>query len=102
MEKCLNADMKYWNDASYDMAGKLLMGGSAMGYSLGVNYYINDHVKMMLDYQYTDNDQFASGKSNKFFCGLDTAGKPTRDPRKVASEGGVNVNMVSLRFEIDF
>ncbi|MBQ0078151.1 MAG: hypothetical protein KBS55_05945 [Bacteroidales bacterium] len=98
----LNADMKYWNDASYEMAGKLLMGGSAMGYSLGVNYYINDHVKMMLDYQYTDNDQFASGKSNKFFCGLDTDGKPTRDPRKVAGEGGVNLNMVSLRLEIDF
>lgn len=99
----MNADMRLWNDASFADAGKLIMGGSAMAYALGVNYYINDHVKFVLNYQYNDNDQFASGKGNKFYVGLDSANKPTKDPRTVASaDAGVNYSMVSCRFEIDF
>ncbi len=99
----MNADLAFWDSASYTDASNLIMGGSAMAYALGINYYINDHVKFVLNYQYNDNDRFASGKGNKFYCGLDNTNKPTRDPRAVASaDAGVNYHMVSCRFEIDF
>ena len=103
----LNADKAYWDAATYEQAGKLIMGGSAMAFSIGINYYINNNVKFVLDYQYTDNDMFASGKSNKFFVGRDGDGNATRDPRKVDFEktgdmGGINYHMVSTRLEINF
>lgn len=79
-----------------------IMGGSAMAYALGLNYYINDHVKIQLNYQYNDNDRFASGKNNKFFCGLDEVGAPTMNPYKTVGKAGVDYHMVSMRFEIDF
>lgn len=98
----LNADQALWKNASYADAAKLIMGGSAWAYALGLNYYINNNVKMVLNYQYNDQDKFCSGKSNKFFCGLDEDGKPTKDPRQVNGKGGVDYQMLSFRIEIDF
>lgn len=88
-------------------ADKKLMGGSAMGYSLGLNYYATDHVKFQLNWQYTDNDRWASGKGNKFVVGRDASGAAVKDPTKadVAASGGnvgVNYHMVAFRMEIDF
>jgi len=79
-----------------------IMGGSCMAYSLGLNYYVNDHVKFQLNWQYNDNDRFASGKGNKFYCGVDETGKAVKDPYKTVGAGGVNYHMVAMRFEIDF
>lgn len=79
-----------------------IMGGSAMAYALGLNYYINDHVKIQLNYQYNDNDRFASGKGNKFFCGVDETGAATRNPYYTRGKAGVDYHMVAMRFEIDF
>ena len=79
-----------------------IMGGSCMAYALGLNYYINDHVKIQLNYQYNDNDRFASGKGNKFVCGVDAAGNPTKNPYKTVGAAGVDYHMVAMRFEIDF
>ena len=79
-----------------------IMGGSCMAYALGLNYYINDHVKVQLNYQFNDNDRFASGKGNKFVCGVDEAGNPTKNPYKTVGKAGVDYHMVAMRFEIDF
>lgn len=79
-----------------------IMGGSSMAYALGLNYYINDHVKVQLNWQYNDNDRFASGKGNKFYCGVDAAGKPVKDPYLTKGKAGVDYHMVAMRFEIDF
>ena len=79
-----------------------VMGGSAMAYALGLNYYINDHVKFMLDYQFTDNDRFASGKGNKFYCGVDETGKAVKNPYNTVGKAGVDYSAVTMRFEIDF
>ncbi len=78
-----------------------VMGGSAMAYTLGINYYVNNNVKFQLNYQFNDNDRFANGK-NKLFSGLDENGAPTKDPYKTVGKAGVDYHMVSLRFEIDF
>lgn len=79
-----------------------IMGGSAMAYAVGLNYYINDHVKVQLNWQYNDNDRFASGKGNKFFCGVDENGAATRNPYYTRGKAGVDYHMVAMRFEIDF
>lgn len=79
--------------------------GAAEAYALGLNYYINNHVKIVLNYQYNNNDRYANGKGNKFFVGLDEAGKPTKDYTKVvAADGkaGVDYSMLAVRFEINF
>ena len=79
-----------------------IMGGSAMAYALGLNYYITDHVKVQLNWQYNDNDRFCSGKGNKFTCGVDEAGKPTKNPYNTRGNAGVDYHMLAMRFEIDF
>ena len=89
-------------DRALAAADQKIMGGSCMAYSAGINYYINDHVKVQINWQYNDNDRFSSGKGNKFYCGLDSAGKPTKDPYKTVGAAGVDYQMVAMRFEIDF
>ncbi|MCF0173152.1 MAG: porin [Bacteroidales bacterium] len=79
--------------------------GGAEAYCLGLNYYVNNHVKFMVNYQFNNNDRYANGKGNKFYVGCDADGKPTKDFAKVANasgKAGVDYNMVSFRMEIDF
>ena len=77
-------------------------GGAAEAYTLGLNYWVNENVKMQLNYQFNNNDRYANGK-NKLFVGLDEAGNPTKDFGKIASKSaGVDYHMLAVRFEIDF
>ena len=79
--------------------------GAAEAYALGLNYYINNHCKIMVNYQYNNNDRYANGKGNKFYVGTDAAGQPTKDYTKVANaagQSGVDYSMLSVRMEIDF
>ena len=89
-------------DAKLAATDQKIMGGSAMAYAVGLNYYVTDHVKVQLNWQYNDNDRFCSGKGNKFFCGVDDTGAPTRNPYYTKGKAGVDYHMVSMRFEIDF
>ena len=79
--------------------------GAAEAYTLGLNYYINNHCKIMVNYSYNNNDRYANGKGSKFYVGLDSNGAPTKDYTKVATasgKAGVDYSMMSLRMEIDF
>jgi len=81
-----------------------VFGGSAEAFAVGLNWWVNNNVKIQLNYQYNNNDRYANGK-DKLYVGLDAAGKPTRDYTKVATESGkagVDYSMLALRFEIDF
>ena len=81
-----------------------VFGGCAEAYTVGLNWWVTNNVRMQLNYQYNNNDRYANGK-NKLFVGLDDAGKPTKDYAKVvapAGKAGVDYSMVSLRFEVDF
>jgi phosphate-selective porin OprO/OprP len=92
----LNADM------NLNPNDQKIMGGSSMAYTLGLNYYINDHVKVQLNYQYNDNDRFSAGKGNKFNVGVTETGTPTKNPYLTSGKAGVDYHMVAFRFEIDF
>ena len=89
-------------DRALAAADQKIMGGSCMAYAAGINYYITDHVKVQINYQYNDNDRFCSGKGNKFYCGLDKDLKPTKNPYNTKGAAGVDYHMVAMRFEIDF
>ena len=79
-------------------------GGASEAYAVGLNWWVNNNVKLQLNYQFNNNDRYANGK-DKLNVGLDSAGKPTKDYKKVvAADGkaGVDYHMLALRFEIDF
>ncbi len=79
-------------------------GGSAEGYSLGLNYYVNPNVKFMMNYIYNNHDRYANGKG-KLFVGTDADGNLTKDPFEVTEpdgQAGDDFGMLSFRIEIDF
>lgn len=79
-------------------------GGASEAYALGINYWVNNNVKFMLNYQYNNNDRYANGKG-KLLVGHDAAGKPTSDYTKVTERGGkagADYSMIALRCEIVF
>ena len=81
-----------------------IYGGSAEGYSLGLNYYFNPNVKFMLNYIYNNHDRFANGKG-ELYVGHDINGDLTKDPSDViesAGNAGDDFGMLSFRIEIDF
>lgn len=79
-------------------------GGAGENYTFGINYYINQSVKFVLNYQYTNNDRYANG-NGKYFIGHTAAGVPTKNPA-LAVEGkhraGVDYSMIGMRMEVDF
>ncbi|MDD3385265.1 MAG: porin [Bacteroidales bacterium] len=81
-----------------------IMGGAGEGYTVGLNYHINNNVKIMLNYAYLNHDRYASGK-NKLFVGYDEAGNLTRNPKLVVDpqgKAGENFHMLAIRCEVDF
>lgn len=81
-----------------------IYGGSAEGYTIGLNYYVNPNVKFMANYTYHNHDRFANGKG-KLFVGKDGDGKPTKEWSNVAdAEGkaGDDYGQFSVRIEVNF
>lgn len=81
-----------------------IMGGSGEGITFGVNYHVNNNVKIMLNYSDLNHDRYASGK-NKLFVGYDLDGNLTKNPKLVADsmgKAGNDFGILALRFEIDF
>ena len=91
---------------------KYYLGGSAMQYALGLNYYPSENVKFMLNYQFADNDLYANGKGSQdgkdkasksqFNTGYDKDGKPTKFPGDVVKGNGIDFHMITCRFQVAF
>lgn len=87
-----------------DFNTKDYFGGSAEAYTIGINYYPTKNIKLVLNYQFNNNDRYANGKG-KLFVGYDSAGKPTKDYNKVVApdgRAGVDYSMLAMRFQIAF
>ena len=87
-----------------DLNNKDVYGGAGENFTLGLNYYINNSVKIVLNYQYSNNDRYANGKG-KLLVGHDADGKPTADYKKMVDEkgkGGISYHMLGLRLEVNF
>ena len=103
LELCARYEFCDLNDFGENVKNKVY-GGSAEAYTLGLNYWVTNNVRMQLNYQFNNNDRYANGK-NKLFVGTDEAGKPVKDYAKVvepAGKAGVDYHMIALRFEVDF
>ena len=97
LELALRYEYCDFNTADY-------FGGSAEAYAVGLNYYPSKNVKIMLNYQFNNNDRYANGKG-KLLVGHDAEGKPTKDYTKVVEDkgkAGVDYSMLALRFQIAF
>lgn len=94
---------------------KYYMGGSAMQYALGINYYPIENVKFMINFQFADNDVFANGKGEQdgtdktakgpYRTGYDADGNVTYFPAnvdKTKGANGVDFHMISCRFQVAF
>ena len=89
-------------DLNDEKAG--IYGGSANGYTLGLNYHINSNIKFVLDYSYLDHDRYANGKG-KLYVGHDINGVLTKDPTEVVEakgKAGDDYGQLQMRIEIDF
>jgi phosphate-selective porin OprO/OprP len=81
-----------------------ITGGAGEVSTLGVNYHVNDNVKLMLNLSFVNHDRFANGR-NRLFVGRDSTGALTTNPARVIAakgKGGENYRMLTLRFEVDF
>lgn len=99
LELALRYDYVDANDATAQV-----FGGSAEGYSVGLNYYFNPNVKFMMNYVYNNHDRYANGKG-KLYIGHDVNGDLTKDPTlaiEPKGEAGDDFGMLSFRLEIDF
>lgn len=102
---------KKWGDVElalrYDyvsLNNKDVNGGSAEGYTAGLNFYTAKNVKFQLNYTYVNHDRYASGKG-KLYVGHDLEGNLTKNPTKVADpagKAGEDFGSIGLRCEIDF
>jgi phosphate-selective porin OprO/OprP len=103
MELTLKYEFINLND--YENRGAdAIYGGSADLFGAGLNFYFGKNVKIVLNYQYVNNDRYANGKG-KLNVGLDAAGNPTKDFTKVVAkdgDAGVNYSMLLGRFQIAF
>ena len=75
-----------------------IQGGSAEGYTLGLNYYINYNVKIMLDYSYINQDRWADGKGKYPTYDVDQNGNDITPTGKA----GIDFSILQARVEIDF
>ncbi len=97
IELCARYEYADFNTGNY-------FGGSAEAYALGINWIPTNNVKIMLNYQFNNNDRYANGKG-KLFVGHDADGKPTKKPELVTEadgKAGVDYHMVALRFQVAF
>ena len=97
---------------------KYYMGGSALQYALGINYYPIENVKFMINYQFADNDVCANGKGeqdgtdktnkNPYSTGFNADGSISKYPFAIrdgvdgAKGKGVDFHMISCRFQVAF
>ncbi len=89
---------------SNKVADTNIFGGSGEAYTVGLNYYPSKNVKIVLNWQYNNNDRYANAKG-KSYVGYDDKGVPTKDPSKVAApqgKAGVDYQMLALRFQVAF
>lgn len=83
---------------------KDIFGGSAEGYTAGLNFYAAKNVKFQLNYSFLNHDRYASGKG-KLYVGHDIEGNLTKNPSKVADangKAGNDYSALGIRCEIDF
>lgn len=93
-----------YEDLSLNDATAGIQGGAGKATVLGVNWWLNNNMKFMLNYGIVDYDRYATGRG-KIAVGYDAAGKPTTKPNLVVTSNGNpgnNYRVLALRCEANF
>lgn len=75
-----------------------IAGGSGETYTLGLSYYFNYNVKIMLNYAYINHDRWADGKGKYKTFNVDADGNDITP----TGEGGIDFHTVQARVLIAF
>jgi len=75
-----------------------MQGGSGESYTVGVSYYFNYNVKIMLNYAYLNHDRWADGKGKFKTYDIDANGSDITP----AGEGGIDFSTIQARLLIAF
>lgn len=75
-----------------------IAGGSGETYTLGLSYYFNYNVKLMLNYAFVNHDRWADGKGKYKTFEMDANGNDITP----AGEGGIDFHTVQARILISF
>jgi len=97
----LAARFEYLNLNDFDAGIK---GGAGQAAVIGLNWWVNNNVKFMMNYGIVDHDRYANGRG-KFAVGYDAAGMPTKNPALVVAPSGKAGNdyrVLALRCEVNF
>lgn len=103
---------KSWGDIELAMRYEYLdmnsreefMKGSGEGWTVGLNYYAKNNVKLVVNYRYANHDRYANGRG-ALFVGHDINGELTRNPQQVADPKGTagdSYHGISFRVEVAF
>lgn len=87
-----------------DLNGTDIMGGSANGWTLGVNYYANRNLKVQLNYSYVDNDKYANA-FGQAAVGYKSNGEIAYKPEEVdgaLGKGGNAYGILGMRIQLNF
>lgn len=75
-----------------------LPGGAGETYTLGLSYYFNYNVKLMLNYAYVNHDRWANGKGKYKTWDINAAGEDITP----TGEGGIDFSTIQARILIAF
>jgi phosphate-selective porin OprO/OprP len=75
-----------------------LQGGSGESYTLGLSYYFNYNVKLMLNYSYMNHDRYANGKGKYKTFDIDIDGNDITP----TGEAGIDFSTIQARILIAF
>ena len=64
---------------------------------MGLNYWVNNNVKFMLNYQYNNNDRYANGKGNSLSGMTQPVSRPRITQAVKKGKGGADHSMVALQ-----
>jgi len=80
-----------------------IFGGQAENYTIGLNYYVNSNVRIMLNYNYVNQDRFANGAGTLYIY-KDADGKLYRNApnETVAKKAGDRFHYLAVRLQLVF
>lgn len=87
-----------------DMNSKNIMGGSSNQFTFGVNYYINENLKLQFNYSAISHDKYANANGDAFI-GYDVNGELTSNILQLDESKGKaknNYSAFNFRFQLRF
>ena len=87
-----SADLNYRTDLPVAAGG--IFGGEQSAWTVGLNWYVNNNIRFLLDYQWLEIDRLSTGVANAYGTGVVTP--------PAGAQIGQDVQIISLRTQFTF